>query len=514
MEAIQAHPELDIRSDCMGMMKCGKCIVSLISGSLSQQTEAERELLDHPSAETGKMRLACAARPESDCEVELIPSAVEGISVLTESLMALEHINRFPPRKSVPGRYGLALDIGTTTLVCSLVDLESFTEIARAGCMNPQRSYGADVITRIGYASSTEHGLARLQKVLVNAICEMIGRLTEAKGIMPAEVSEICAAGNPTMLHTLAGIDPSAIGVYPYSASFLDSLELDAAELGISVAPSAKILTLPFPSAFVGADITAGLIATGFDKLRGNNLFLDIGTNGEMVLGMDGSYVASSCAAGPALEGMGMRCGCPAMPGAIDHVRLDANGITVSTIGGEPPVGICGSGAIDAVAVMLEKGAISPNGKMVSHDNEGPQAPVFMLSYPETPGKPVYVTQEDVRNIQLAKAAISSGIKIMLELAGLDVKSLDSILIAGEFGAHLNLKSLSRLGILPAEANETNVTFAGNTSLLGAFAAICSDNAKVAAQRLVMNLKTVELASRPDYQDIFVDELNFPDNQG
>lgn len=413
--------------------------------------------------------------------------------------------------------YGIAVDIGTTTVDMSLVSLADGRELAEACEFNPQTLYGADVPARITCEYKRgEDGIRMLQDSIVSGLNRMIGELCREANVNRTQVKEIIVAANCTMTHMLLGVDARSIGVSPYRPQFTDAKELPAAKIGIEAGEHTKLYCLPHASAYIGADIVAGVHVCGLAEETGNVLFIDIGTNGEIVLAADGKLLCCSCAAGPALEGMLISCGTRASGGAIEDVHITEEGVKLTTIGDAKPAGICGSGILALVKELLRTGLIDRTGAFIkkeSLDENDYRFPLiqtngktreFVLS--ESPG--LTITQGDIREVQLTKGALLSGVTALLKEAGLKAADLDKALVAGQFGAHLSAESLTGAGILPPETGD-KIEYAGNTSRKGAYAALMSEAARRGMETLAGRMKYIELANIEGYEQLFVECTSF-----
>jgi uncharacterized 2Fe-2S/4Fe-4S cluster protein (DUF4445 family) len=323
---------------------------------------------------------------------------------------------------------------------------------------------------------------------------------------------EVAIAGNTTMIHLLLGIDPAPLGLAPYEPAFVEPVQHPAADVGLAGLGEARVYILPGISAFVGADITAGLLATGVAEQPRSVLLIDLGTNGEMVLRTPAGLVGASTAAGPALEGASIAYGMRAEDGAIERVSLDATGALVTeTIGGITPRGLCGSGLLDLVAVLLDTGVLDPSGRLKSDAPHRLAARVSEMDgtrvFEIADG--VYLTQRDVRQVQLANAAIASGIEMLLDAEGVSPDDVEELVIAGGFGFHVRADALVTMGMIPAVWRD-RVTFAGNTAMTGALMALLDSTARRRAEAVARHVRAIDLASHPDFQTRFVSAMRFP----
>ncbi len=405
--------------------------------------------------------------------------------------------------------FGLAIDIGTTTVVCYLVDLKSGIVLDFYSFVNPQKKFGADVISRIEFASQ-EDGLFALQRKIIKGINQAIEALTGRLSISKDEIYKVVAVGNTTMLHLLLGVEPVSLAVSPFVPVFAEKMEEKAKLLGFNTNKNA-ILKLPdCISAYVGADIVAGILTTNMHRSSRVSLLLDLGTNGEMVLGSKDFMVASSAAAGPAFEGVNITCGMNASTGAIDSIRIEDGKIEFTTIGGAPPKGICGSGIIMAVAFMLEEGIIDETGRFCEDarlkykDNFGQingQMAFFITDS-------VYITQKDIREIQLAKAAIRAGIETMLQKANVCQEDIEMVYLSGGFGNYISPWAAVRIGMIPGKLKD-RIKPAGNTAGNGAILLLLSKKLERELEKLKEKVKYIELSSSPEFNQLFVENMVF-----
>jgi uncharacterized 2Fe-2S/4Fe-4S cluster protein (DUF4445 family) len=409
--------------------------------------------------------------------------------------------------------FGLAIDIGTTTLVVSLVDLKSGKEVGTISELNPQVTYGHDVITRITQVKRGKENLFRLQRLLVSALDEMIQSLCQKHKASPENIYEAAVAGNTCMMHLFLGLDPVPLALAPYTSLIEGSVYIDATELGFKNLPQAKLYILPPISPYVGADITAGLLTTDLHSYREPALFIDIGTNGEIALKTRNETLACSTAAGPAFEGMNISCGMRAEKGAIEGVTLGEDGPQIRTIGGDEPRGICGSGLIDIVAEFREKGIIDSRGRF------SPEIGYLSRFLREENGKKhfilfengerkVFISQKDIRQVQLAKGAIQAGINLLLQATDLKTGEIQRVFIAGAFGYHLKAASLVKIGLLPEEW-EDKVSLAGNTAKTGSLLALLDKDLRKEAERIAKSVRTLDLVTHPQFERDFIKSMLF-----
>ncbi len=470
LQTILRNAGHDIYSPCGGRGRCGKCTV-WVSG-------------------IGKV-ISCRYKPVSDTEV-ILPDENEARILVRQT----EFLEDFPFNPALsPGLssypIGIAIDLGTTTVVLYFLNLNDGAIEKITSFLNPQMRFGADVISRITYCQENETGIQDLQ----NAITERINFETDSfltgRGLGTGNIEKIIVAGNTTMLHLLLGEDPVSIALAPFTPKFT-SLQIkkgDSAKIRIN--PEGHLITLPCLSAYVGADIIAGLAA--LKPLYLNYLFVDIGTNGEIALVTGSKVYACSAAAGPAFEGSSISCGMAAMTGAVSGFSDDGD---IQVIGNTEPAGICGSGIVDIVAYLVRKGIVDETGFMkdsfVIHDANA-----------------IKVTRQDIREIQLAKSAIFSGIRILMKRAGIGLKDIEALYLAGGFGNYISISSAVDLGLLPEELE--NCIFAvGNSAGIGALQYLRSDKPETRIGKILENSTYVDLSEAEDFPEEFAMNMDFP----
>jgi uncharacterized 2Fe-2S/4Fe-4S cluster protein (DUF4445 family) len=391
--------------------------------------------------------------------------------------------------------------------------------------LNKQQPFGADVITRISAVMMDPDALGTLARLAHETLAELTADVCGQAGVDPAEVCEVALAGNATMTHIALGIDPEPLGVAPFIMAARQLPEVGAADLGLPVHPRARAFPFPAFGAYVGGDITAGLIASGMDRDSRLRLFVDIGTNCEIVLGNRDWLLATAAPAGPAFEGAAIRCGMRAADGAIEVVSMTPDGLDLRVIGDAEPAGLCGSGLVDAVASLVSLGLLDGSGRLAGEDQAAALAPglagrltalgqerVFVLHWLGEPGdvaRSIYLSQRDVRELQFAKAAIATGWRILLEEAGLAPGDIQQVLLAGSFGSYLSPGNAIRLGLVP-KLPTARVVSAGNVAGEGAKMALLSVRERAGALALQEEVRYVELSDRGDFNDAFVDQLQFP----
>jgi len=424
------------------------------------------------------------------------------------ALRADEVVAVLPPGSPL---LGVAVDVGTTKLAAYLVDLVSGRTLARRGTMNPQISYGEDVISRIVYANDHQDGRAVLQRKLVETVNGILEEMCASAGAAPGQIVDAVVVGNTAMHHLFAGLPVSQLGLAPYVPCVSDPIELRARDLGLTMAPSATVYLPPVIAGYVGADHVAMLLATGLDRPGSNRIALDIGTNTEISLATGGRLLCCSCASGPAFEGAHIKDGMRASPGAIERVQIVDGHIRLYTIDSQQPVGICGSGILDAVAQMRATGVLTDSGRMVAGHplvhGEGRQTRL-VLAEPAVSGhgREVVVTREDVNQIQLAKGAIRAGIEILLAEAGLVPDDLQALIVAGAFGTYLDTSSAVRIGMFP-DLPPGRFRQVGNAAGMGAKQMLLSREWRRKAASLTQRMEYVELTTHTRFHDVFLQAM-------
>ena len=391
--------------------------------------------------------------------------------------------------------FGLAVDLGTSTVAAELVDLRTGKVVDRAAAVNAQNSYGADVVSRITFAFENPDNLGRLRHAAVQLINDMVGTMARRSGVARHRIYDAVVAGNTAMNHILCGVAVDSLALAPFHAVFSSLPALAAADIGLALHPQARLYIAPNIKSFVGGDITAGLVASGFAALSGTALYIDLGTNGEIVLKKGRDFVTTSTAAGPAFEGMNISCGMLAVAGAIHGAAWD-NGFKFRTVDDLPPQGVCGTGLVDVLATALTRGLLGRDGRIVGSEKRIRLTDRLAL------------TQQDVRDVQLAVAAIRSGVRLMLREFRVAAADLDRVVVAGAFGSSLDIANAVSLGLLP-NLPEDRIVFIGNASLAGARLLLLARPARTAAEELAAKISHVSLATRPDFQDEFVQGLEF-----
>ena len=406
---------------------------------------------------------------------------------------------------------GCAVDIGTTKIAAYLVDLRTGQTLASGGTINPQVAYGEDVISRIKYSNEHPQGAEKLQHILVQAINDLLTDLCMQIGTAPNKIEDSVMVGNTAMHHLLAGLPVYSLGTAPYTPASIQAMRFPANKVGISIAENACLYLPPNIAGFVGGDHIAMLLATNARHLDKTVVALDIGTNTEISLIHQGRHFSCSCASGPAFEGAHIHDGLRAISGAIERVFIDDQTVKVQTINNKPAIGICGSGILDSVAEMLKENLIDFRGSFIKTDprvRDSQGSLRFILVPPESSGhgREIAVNRRDVNEIQLAKAAIRSGIEVLLENAGIEAEEVELFLVAGAFGSYLDLKNTLRIGMFPSLPLD-RFQQVGNAAGSGARELLLSSKKRVEAKKMVDSIEYIELTTVRNYQDIFMDAI-------
>jgi uncharacterized 2Fe-2S/4Fe-4S cluster protein (DUF4445 family) len=418
-------------------------------------------------------------------------------------------------------KFGLAIDIGTTSVVTTLIELESGEQLASVSSLNPQAVFGGDLMSRIAFAQFNPGNLRKLHTRIVGLLNQHVAEVCRQSGVLSKWIYKAVLVGNTCMHHLLLGIDPSHVGLAPYAPVMRHAAVLPAREVPLKIAPEARVCLLPLVAGFVGADAVAVTLATRLADSDALRIAVDIGTNGEVILGSRARLMACSAPAGPALEGAQIRHGMRGAVGAIDRATVDDD-VRVHTIGDAPALGICGSGLIDLLAGLLEAGAIDWTG-LIAMDSRAALPPrlgarlvmrgeerqivVLRAGEASAPAE-IVLTQDDVRQVQLAKGAIASGIAMLQHVAGVPDARVQELLLAGGFGNYVSIDSAVRIGLVPDLPGR--IRYVGNAASLGAQLALLSERERARAAELAARIEHVSLAAHPDFEEIFVNAMNFP----
>jgi uncharacterized 2Fe-2S/4Fe-4S cluster protein (DUF4445 family) len=427
------------------------------------------------------------------------------------------------PGDTTERRFAIAYDLGTTTVVATLLDLSTGQPVAVRSMLNRQQPFGADVISRVSATMTDPDALEMLQTRAHETLNQLTTEVCEEASVDPAQVYEIVLCGNVTMTQLALGIDPEPLSMAPFIITSRTLPPATALDFGIHVNPRAPAAVMPALGAYVGGDIVAGMLATGLTRDRRLRLFIDVGTNSEIALGSSERVLATAAPAGPAFEAAQIRCGMRAAEGAIEGVAIDGDQLKLEVIGDTDPVGMCGSGLVDAVAQLVAAGLIDHSGRYVPDEQAAEDHPelakrlvrigeerVFVLAWRgDDPANSVYLSQRDVRELQFAKAAIATGWHTLVQELGVDVDDITQVLLAGSFGSYLSASSAVRIGLVPKLALPRIVS-AGNVAGEGAKMAALSLRERAAAEAILDEVEYVELSGRTDFQDVFIDQLAFP----
>lgn len=587
LEALEREDREQIDTPCGGRGVCGKCLVKVEGGGVSETAEIERKKLSETELGRG-YRLACVTTVTGDITVT-IPSAASHIEILEKGVdfvgtldpcvkkthvtvkepdledqrddltrlkQALDipnHTASFSLLKELPSlvrenrfsvtgvyndftlisfeagdteesNYGLAVDIGTTTVVVYLMDLKTGKKIGVASGLNVQKAYGQDVISRINHTMTNEDGLETLRKGIVDQLNSLIASLAERHSISLSNMNSMTVAGNTTMMHLFLGLPPENIAAAPFIPAVLEPMQIPAKELGIRIAESGWVYIIPGISAYIGADITAATLAGRLLESDKTGLLIDIGTNGEIMLGDRNGLLACSTAAGPAFEGATIRDGVGGIAGAINVVSMGEESLHYTTIAEEKPVGICGSGIVDTISTLLYFGIIDKTGRMQENDEiengigkklvknltkEKEQAAFKLVDSSQTShGDTILLTQGDVREIQNAKASIAAGINTLIKEAGKEATDIDTVYLAGGFGSYIDKHHAVHLGLIP-EVLENRIRVIGNAAGSGAIMALLSKDHYNGCKEIAARTKYVELSSSPAFMDDYVNSMMF-----
>jgi len=538
-----------IQTPCGGVAKCGKCLVRVVSGNCPVSDHEKSVISAEMLAQNYRLACQCRVREEMRVEIpdtSLFQTAQQILShdVGGKVVLRSRTIKKYDARKDVTtitvdnrainpetGNTenkccGVAFDVGTTTIVGTLVDLVTGADLAVASMVNPQTSYGDDVISRVKKCRDEKDGLAHLQGVVIKAVNSLVSRLLKDAGVNRDNVYESVFAGNTAMQEILCGINPEGLGELPFLAAFNDPLKKKASEIGIHINPDGDVHVFPQIGGFVGGDTVAGIIATQLDRTQEPTLLVDVGTNGEIVLNNHGRLIATSVAAGPAFEGARIVNGMRGTAGAIEKVVVVNGDIQLNVIGNVKPAGICGSGLIDVMAELLRLGVIDSTGRIQQSDDllgnvpdlirerieeqDGQCSFLLVNRKNSATGKPIYLYQKDVRELQLANGAIRTGINILLKMEKLDAKDLGAILLAGAFGNFIRRNNARRIGMLPPVPCE-RIRFMGNTASFGAKMVLLSVEEEEYAARVTRATKHVDLSRDPAFQEEFSSAMLFPE---
>ncbi|MGM0644436.1 MAG: ASKHA domain-containing protein [Thermodesulfobacteriota bacterium] len=492
MESL-VHQGIFLRSDCGGKGKCGKCRVQkIIEGGRTEIIES------------------CQYTVNEDVFIKIPESSMLSYHIMSKAPISFPSAftNQFK-HIDTKSSYGIAVDLGTTTIAVYLCDSARGQVKSSITVKNPQAIYGDDVMNRIGIIGQDRDNLGKLQKLVIKSIEWGVNKLLSSLTDKTICVSGMVVVGNPTMIHILAGVDPKSIGSSPYQPTFYEAKRFHSDHLGFAI-NDFHVQTLPNVSGFIGGDILAAAMAVDMEAQPEGTLLVDLGTNGELLLKNRKHFFATSCATGPAFEGATLSCGMPAVPGAINRVEIgdDKNLSTFSLVNpsrlnGVRPSGICGAGIINAVTQFCRKKIIKPDGAF----REGKKRYILVPENSDTGQLPIYISQKDIRSVQLGKSALMTGIEFLLKKVGL--KRPEKIIIAGAFGSHLSKPDLIQLGMIP-EIDLDKIEVSGNAAGSGAVMALCDERYVEEAIETATKIEVVDLACNVDFQKVFIRSLGFP----
>jgi uncharacterized 2Fe-2S/4Fe-4S cluster protein (DUF4445 family) len=472
-------------------------------------------------------RLLYALRTQhnlADLEVEFsvlkdLPHTLrESNWVVTVTLFGNRRIIDVEPGVALEDSYGVAVDIGTTKIASYLVGLNNGRTIHASAAMNPQIPFGEDVITRITYAQKDFQNLKELQAKVIQEINAMIKEHSEKTNVKPRNIYEIAIVGNTAMHHLFLGLNPKFVALSPFVPVIQGSYDVKASSLNLNINPNANVYILPVIAGFVGADSVADILATEIYKSKKLSLLIDVGTNTEIIIGNRDGLAACSCASGPAFEGVHIKHGMRASSGAIERVKIDPETLEVSykTIDNKSPIGICGSALIDAVAEMYKTEIIDSNGKINSNlksvrirKGEDGVYEYVLAWQKETLTRDIVITQKDIRELQLAKAAIYVGAYILMKKIGIKPSEIEQVFIAGAFGNYIDPENAQVIGMYPKVPLD-KVKFCGNAAGVGARIALLSEKTRKIAEKISEKVKYIELAAEPSFQSEFIKAMYIP----
>jgi uncharacterized 2Fe-2S/4Fe-4S cluster protein (DUF4445 family) len=492
--------------------------------------------LPHPSLadERGEFERLAAGLSIFDIDAHIgvhvaryLPKVLRASDYKVTAVVSEDWLIAVEPGDTARQNYGIAFDLGSTTVAGYLVDANTGHEVAVASAMNPQMAYGDDLVSRINFAMTEPDGLGMLRGAAIDVLNRVTRQLLEHEKVDPMTVYEATVVGNTCMTHLLLGLDVSTLGLSPYVPTACARMTLRADEAELEINPGARVHVLPNVAGFVGSDLVGVVLSTLREDEGRTKLAVDVGTNGEMALTHKGRLYACSAAAGPAFEGARISCGMRGAPGAIDSVRI-ADTVEITTIDNRRPLGLCGSGLLDAVAEMLDAGIVDCTGRMISYE-EGSHLPeavreritevgeerAFVLATEKQSGRreAIALTQRDVRQLQLGKGSIRAAIETLLHVAGTTYENLEEISLAGAFGNYISRESAVRIGLIPP-IDLDRIVPVGNAAGAGAKLALISVRERDRASRLAEKIEHIELAGHPDYEDEFMDKMLFPASVG
>jgi len=482
---------------CGGKGKCGKCAVRFLSNA-PRANKYDKNELSKKQLDKG-YRLACKCIIKGDAQIQ--STSKNNMVIKSDGLPQKNkiHLNDASLSKS----YGIAIDLGTTTIVAYLVKLSNGRTVGVESATNPQRKYGDNVITRCEYIHNYEDGLKTLQSVAIDEINHLIKKLCAKNDIKSKKIKRLVLSGNTIMQHIVIGVDPYPIALAPFTPVFTEQKKITAKEFGIGISPSAKCYIVNSVSGYIGGDIVSGIVATKMHKSKSTCLLVDIGTNGEIVLKSNGEMFACSVAAGPAFEGEHIKHGVGGISGAISKAYKSKNKLEYETIDNSKPVGICGSGLLDITAYLLYEGIVDEMGTMdESKCKKADDEIVYYIT------DDIYISQKDIREIQLAKSAVAAGIAVLIQKANIKNDDIDKVYLAGGFGSYLNVDSAAKIGLIPKKLKKKCIS-AGNTAGTGSVSLLLNDKLLSSLDKLTKEVEYIELSLDPTFNELFVDNMLF-----
>lgn len=575
--AILREADIEVSSPCNGNGTCGKCKVKVISENLPDPLPNEVDIIGTKAIEDG-YRLSCSFTVQSDLEILLENDNVQaqivtegiGRSLMLEPIVTKENVLLEKPSlsnqlsdfervmgsnlevnapdlqliRSIPeiirqkdynisliktgnrllgveagdtsnSLYGVAVDIGTTTIAAYLIDLTNGQRLCVHSGLNPQKKFGADVISRIKHTMDCETGLDEMHDLIINELNKCIGAMCEEANISKSNIYAVTLVGNTTMMHFLLKVPAKNIAAAPFIPGITSMLSIKAKDLGININPFGCAFILPSVSAYIGSDTVSAVLSTGMYEQEEISLLIDIGTNGEIVLGNKDALYSCSSAAGPAFEGANIRNGIGSVKGAINSISL-APGVSYTTIGGAKPIGICGTGIVDGIAQLLEVGIVDETGRL--DDEWEPSTPELsslaenivtvdkMNAYKIS--EDIAITQKDICELQNAKGAIAAGINVLVKESGIDFSDIKNVYLAGGFGTYINVDSALKIGLIPA-CLRGKIQSVGNAAGQGAIEGLLSIKCLSDAEFISKKIKYIELSSSKDFNDYYMNCMMF-----
>lgn len=494
------HNEININGHCAGRGTCGKCNVHIVAGEYHHGGNQDKKLVGPSEC------FACQCYPVTDLMIE-IPDTEEEFEILTTHSHQ-HHKDNIDNTRESKATYSIVVDLGTTTVVMQLIRVEAQKIMSTWAFVNPQRKRGADVISRI--TNANEGNELWFHQEILQSLSQGIQQLIWNANINERDLKNIVIAGNTTMLHFLRNYSVKKLGVHPFEPISLSMERLPFGQMfkdykgELDSLKETSVILLPGISAFVGADITAGLYAMNIIESEGLNLLLDLGTNGEMAIGNKEGILATATAAGPAFEGGNIQCGTGSVPGAISSITIKRNNITYKTIGNKPPIGLCGTGVVELIAELLEHKYIDETGLLLEEYRDS--GVVVAVSMEDQ--KNIALSQGDIRQMQLAKAAIRAGLDILMRKAGATYESIHKLYVAGGMGFHLDLKKAIKIGLLPEEL-EDKIEVIGNSCLSGTTKLLTDAVYENNIKQIISKSSYFNLANEDEFQRLFLQYMNF-----